>query len=284
LGDPLFLIAAPASKPAEAPAPVHYAAGASGCPATVTDGCDVYLPGAYSGGITAKGTGSTNKTALFAPGVYWIENQFQIDTNSCVRPTDSTFPGDGSGGTIFYFADITSIDVKGGGGQNCVSAGMPAFDINTVKCDSASQIPGNLIGTTFTGTVLLAPCTGDYGDPQGVSNPSGMQRGVLFFQNRAKKLTGGGAKPPNWSGGGNFLLAGGIYLHQCTTGGGADVGGMNCDRNSAYKTHFTFSSSGSNNGVLLGNIASDHLTVGGNLVLDVVSGAGYRLLKASLIR
>jgi hypothetical protein len=280
MADPLLTLPAPAVKPANGTV-TTVAAGVNGCPATVTSGCRIFEPGAYNG-ITIQGSATNIETALFKPGLYWVENQMAIKGNSCVRPWDSGNPLDGA---TFYFADNQSIDVASNGGKDCVAAGVPTFNTTSAKCTGASQIPGNLTGSNgnFADTVLLGPCTGTYGDPQGNSNPTGMQRGVLFFQNRSRDMTAGGSKPPSWQGGGNFLLVGTIYLHQCTTGGAADAGGTGCS-SSAYKTKFTFQADGDSIGALIGNIITDELTVGGHLILDVVPSAGLIAIKASLMR
>jgi hypothetical protein len=250
--------------------------------------CYVYSAGAYTGSnkLNIAGSGSSNiHVAFFTPGLYWIEDQMVIGNSTCLRPLDpSVSTGDGSGGTTFYFADNKSIDIQPNGGNACAAAGVASYALNTSKCDGASQVPGGPTPTSYTDSVLLGPCTGTYGDPQGTGNPMGMQHGILFFQNRARNVNGSGGKPPNWQGGGNFLLGGTLYFHQCTTGGGVDAGGTGCDKVNAYNTTFTFQADATTPGVLVGNIVTDHLTVGGNLLLDVVPGAGLYGVKASLIR
>ena len=75
----------------------------NGCPDS--GGCTEYSPGYYaSPGITVK-----NFSAIFDPGIYYVVGGFTMGPNSCVWPSTAT--GDGSGGTMFYFADSNSVSV-----------------------------------------------------------------------------------------------------------------------------------------------------------------------------
>jgi hypothetical protein len=60
-------IAAPL-VPAAAPAKTSLANGVSGCPAAPGKGCNLYSPGLYSNGISVK-----NETAVFKPGLYYLQ-------------------------------------------------------------------------------------------------------------------------------------------------------------------------------------------------------------------
>ncbi len=65
--DPYSAVAAPA-VPAPAPAKTSLANGVSGCPAAPKKGCNLYSPGLYSSGISVK-----NETAVFKPGLYYLQ-------------------------------------------------------------------------------------------------------------------------------------------------------------------------------------------------------------------
>ncbi|MEX2260528.1 MAG: Tad domain-containing protein [Bryobacteraceae bacterium] len=65
--DPLASVPVPAVPPA-APAKTALANGANGCPASPSKSCNLYSPGLYTGGIDVK-----NETAVFKPGVYYID-------------------------------------------------------------------------------------------------------------------------------------------------------------------------------------------------------------------
>lgn len=287
--------------------------GSKGCPLPSTQQCDEYGPGYYPGGITVK-----NATAIFDPGIYYLLSQqcnnsgskgsFCTGPNSCIRP--STDVGDGSGGTIFYFADTNSVNV----GANAGCSGVLPFNTqsgtgslaNGVLCQPSDpvtglpSIPANL-PATLDGSVLLAPCHAptagsplcasattlnpggncslNYGDPQGTSDPIGEQRGVLFFQNRSVNA----GNNPGWSGGGNNLLAGTMYFHQCVTtspdtGQGCVSGAFNDQMN-------LFGNSGASTYVL-GDIIVDQLKLGGggSIVMDLNPSTSSTTLKAALVK
>jgi Flp pilus assembly protein TadG len=301
IADPLAFLNAPAIPNfagANRSGPYRSApAGQFGCPLT-SGSCAEYGPGYYPGGIDVS-----NQTAIFDPGIYYIggtagtsqrcnnggsAGSFCEGNNSCIRP--STVIGDGSGGTIFYFADSNSVNVGSNGG-NC--SGAVPFNTATgalglgVKCTSSTQIPNNL-PATLTGSVLLAPCNkpdpttnlctpncsinpgtnggGGFGDPQGTGDATGEQRGVLFFQAHSVNATNN----PNWGGGGSMLLAGTMYFHQ--TGGFNDKLGLG--GNSGSSTY------------VLGDIIVDQLDVGGSgqIIMDLNPSAAYSTLKASLLQ
>lgn len=164
---------------------VPVGSGVDGC--LDTGGCRKFVGGFYPGGINVIGT------AIFDPGVYYVQGEMSLGPNSCVQP--STAPGDGSGGTVFYFADNQSIYVGANAGKKCPLYDTSGFGRGKIRCTTTLDI-SLVLPATINGSVLLAPCSGPYGDPLGASNPLAVQRGLLFFQNRSQSVTA------NWSGGG----------------------------------------------------------------------------------
>ena len=241
--------------------PVH------GCPDA--GGCDLYTPGSYPSGITV-----TKETAVFDPGLYYVTGGMSLQSNSNVRP--STYPGTGVnaiGGTIFYFTDTSSLDVwaNSGGGTT------DAFNTSAMKCTGSSQLPSN-IPATINGNMLLAPCTGTYGDPLGTSNPIGEQRGILFFQNRTRQATA------LWGGGGDSTFSGMIYIHQCVTSGNDT--GTGCSA-SAYRSGLSMGGNSCSSSYAYGGIIADTLFTGGSascIKLDLNPTPSFITLKVGLLR
>src|SRR5579864_261347 len=311
IADPLATTSAPSDMGfagATTPAPN----GTNGC--YDPGGCTEFGPGDYTGanGITVKGI-----TAIFDPGIYYVKNGLNADSNSCLLPSAAT--GDGSGGVIFYFADNSSVSVaanSGKSGHGCPStayngvagsfntqagpAGTPLA--NGVKCTAASQIPNNL-PKVLSGSVLLAPCAaptvkalcgtncninpgsgggGGFGDPLGTNDPDGEQRGILFFQDRAQALTN--KNQPSWGGGGSMLLAGTMYFHQCITTG-KDTG-LGCDTTNAFTDQFSLGGTPSSSTYVLGDVIVDELSLSGNagLTMDLNPSATNTTLKAALVQ
>jgi hypothetical protein len=258
---------------------VIYHDAVHGCPDT--SGCTLFTAGYYPNGICI-GTGgcgggiahASKNTAIFDPGVYYVNNGIQLMTHAMVRP--GTGVGDGSGGTVFYLTGAANTCSGQSGlicvGSNSGSEAIDAFNTSTVQCPGGSAPDPQLnLPATLPGNVLLAPCTGTYGDPLG------KYRGILFFQDRA---SGGGG---GWGGGGGFLLAGSMYFHHCNAAGT----GVSCGANPTYyNSIFTLQGNSGSASYVLGDIITDNLSMGGTPTINMAlnPNATYNTLKATLLR
>lgn len=288
--DPFAQLAAPAVPGTTAgPGPYAYTkSGTNGCVSYGTDGyCDEYGPGYYKTGLCVIHTGTCPSgvtggkyhAAIFDPGVYYITGGMYVDTNSCVRP--SAVPGSGVnaiGGTMFYFSDANSISFNSSG-SFCPAAYSPSSGTPSEECTGTSVLPTN-IPSTISGSVLLGPCTGTYGDPLGTSDPNGEQRGILFFQNRSQNAT----TNPSFLGGGQVLAAGIMYFHQCVSGG-SDTG-VGCASSAFNDTLSLGNGTAGAATYVLGGIVADHisLTTGSSTTVNLSSSPAYNLLKTSVLR
>jgi hypothetical protein len=280
--DPYALMDPP-TKPATAPAITHI------CPGYDSHvNCDDYHGGYYPAGTTCNGVavsicigGSGNDTlAVFEPGTYYLDGDFATLNSGnkiCMRP--GTGIGDGSGGTMFYLNGSSTLNKSSSPGQLVVkvpgnvtvfSCADPAFGIPVSSLTCISNVPAGV--TTLTGNVLLAPCTGPYGDPLG----AGHERGILFFHDRDTRPT----TQPFWRAGGSFALIGSLYFHNCnsTTASGS---GVNCD-STAFTETLTLSSGA--NAYIIGNIVADQLHLGGSITVGLSPQKEYYTLKASLLQ
>lgn len=250
------------------PCSISYHDSVHSCPDP--SGCLLYTGGYYSSGISVW-----NATAVFDPGLYYLNGGLSIHVGAVVRPGTGT--GDGSGGTTFYLtgSSQTCLDQSG---LLCVStgagwSGVDAYSTANVKCPSGPA-PDSRIGlpTTVSGSVLLAPCTGTYGDSLG------QYRGMLFFQDRASSVGGG------WNFNGGDLLVGDTYFHHCNssgtgTGCGSTPTYYNCNLNITGNT-----SSSSAENYMIGAVVSDTLNITGSHTVNMVlnSNQGHSSLKGSL--
>jgi hypothetical protein len=278
--------------------------------------CILFTPGLYdsttgfaSGISVGPGGGSTGQTALFDPGLYYVVGGLALNSNSTVRP--GTGAGDGTGGVVFYFAGsgttagtVTVASDSGSktkdnfntllgpvdstGTQYPTSFHSSTLNLtnttfqNGVKCATGSNLPTNLqgggSGVNLQGNILLGVCTGYYGDPLGTSDPLGVQRGFVFFQDRS-----GTSIQPSWGGGGQFLLAGTMYFHSCNSSGT----GVSCgDAGTYYNDVFTLKGNSGSGTYVLGSIVTDNLTLGGTsgITMDLNPNVYYNILKASLLQ
>jgi hypothetical protein len=308
IADPYAQTAAPA-VPTATGGHSHVLYGTMGCP-DVANGCEEYTPGNYASQIDLSGV-----TAIFDPGIYYVSGSTNcgggsqaavcLGANSTVRP--STAVGDGSGGTMFYFAGTTSIGVGSNTGKKptCTTSGvnspnncLDAFQVSSVKCTPASVVPplkdsaGNTV-TTLDGNIMLGACqagtTGsalcapncgiNYGDPLGTTGINGEQRGLLFFQNRTQNA----GNNPNFGGGGTLLVAGTMYFHQCRTSG-SDIG-TGCV-SAAYNDLVSLGGSSGGSTYVLGDIITDQLALNGTSGISMTLNptAAFNILKATLLR
>ena len=253
---------------------------------TKNNGCVLYTAGLYPTAITVGGS-----AAVFDPGLYYVTGGVAFNSGSTVRP--GTGAGDGSGGVIFYFAGsgagAASIKVDSNSGKK---TGLDPFNTtsgsgsypNGVKCTAGSTIPKNLPAqipatpATDGANILLGACTGYYGDPLGASDPNGIQRGFVFFQDRSAT-----AVKAKWGGGGQFLLAGTMYFHSCNATGT----GIGCGATPTYFSDILTMEGNSGSGTyVLGDIVVDNLTLGGTsgITMDLNPAQSSGILKATLLR
>jgi Flp pilus assembly protein TadG len=249
-------------------------------PPTKSNGCVLYTDGPYPSGIAVGPGGSA--TAVFDPGLYYVAGGLTLNSGSTVRPGTGT--GDGSQGVTFYFVGSGTVTVDSNSGKN---TGLDPFYITTgtgsllngVKCTAASSIPANLVTAgSLQGNILLGPCTGYYGDPLGVADTLGIQRGFVFFQDRAATSV-----DPSWGGGGQFLLAGTMYFHSCNAAGT----GTGCGTAPTYYNDiFSLSGNSGSGTYVLGDIVVDNLTLGGTsgITMDLNPTKTFDMLKASLLQ
>ena len=225
--------------------------------------------------ITWKNVGVVSKnpnTAIFDPGLYYVgANGLNLGSNSTVRM--STANGDGNSGVTFYFSTSATVFVGSNSGKasactsassgsatpsNCVvsykisgtasTAATGSILSRPLQCPAAGSPPNpTQVPSLIDGNILLGPCSGTYGDP------NGWNRAFLFFQNRST------AANASWGGGGQFLLSGFMYFH---SGSGATCG--------TNTTCLTMSGGSGAGAYALGNIVVDKISMTGNSGLNMI--------------
>jgi hypothetical protein len=253
IGDPFATI----SPPSPTGMPVQ-ASGGSGTVTHGTNGCpDIictqYLPGNYTAGLDVK-----QVTAIFDPGIYYVSGNLKFDTLSNVRPSAknaTTAPY----GSIFYVTNCTTacISVKSNSGSN---TSLDPFSTSTLTCPGGTPYvapPG--VTPPSQGNILMAPCTGAYGDP------SGLYRGILFYVDHTISAAGAG-----WGGGGGFILAGSTYVHNTVS------------------SNDTFSMGGNSGStsLVIGNMVVDSLSLIGtpSIIMQLNPNVSFPILKTQLMQ
>jgi len=289
-----------------ATAPLGNVAG-TGYVSSGTDGCSgggncvELVPGNYTNGIclgtSCPGSGNFSY-AVFREGLYVMQGDMTLDSNSCVRMSQTQMPSgtpfNGWGGAIFYFVGTAKLNVNANAGKpgpNGCDAAQP-FNTTTgglgngVYCDSTAALPANSPGNvpaTLTGNVFLAPCSGPYGD-QNYDSTKGRQHGILFFQDRSAKGVTSTA-----GGGGSYALAGTIYIHSCeSTGLSATctfpTGSVNSSNANYFRDTFQLGGGSGSQSYVLGEIIVDNLQLqgGGAIYMDLNPSTVNNIYKASL--
>src|SRR6266852_2691689 len=179
ISDPYMLVSAPTlptlSPTNTTPIPVVYDPGntVTGCPDH--SGCFLYEPGLYTNAIIV-----TNKTAIFAPGIYYIKGTnndnssspgngcvagptgqgrygLDVGANGVVRPAINTAVGsDGSNGTMFYLSGSGGTGTYGSVFFGSSSGGSPhiidAYTTANATCPGGTAPPTQLnLPTTVPG-------------------------------------------------------------------------------------------------------------------------------------
>lgn len=228
----------------------------NGCPDT--GGCDEYTPGYYPGGISIK-----NTNAIFDPGLYYVVGGMTMGPNSTVRV--STANGDGSGGVVIFFRGSGTISVDANSGKKPTT---DAYYLNGqlspngvvsrgMVCPSSTQTIPSQLPAAVNGNILLGPCSGPYADPSGTS------RGFVFFQDRSA-----GNIQPTWGGGGQFLVDGFMYFHQCRS----DGTGLNCSApgSGGYGVQFGMRGNACSGSYMVGSLVTDTINIGGTPCINMV--------------
>jgi len=244
------------------------------------------------GNITWTNVGvppSSSNTAIFDPGLYYLGDihGLQLRAHAMVRP--STANGDGSFGTMFYFATANSISFGANSGSESIDPYHPdGRTVNGVtspllKCPNGSSTPAQVLAADpILGNVLLGPCggtsgigaTGQYGAPDG-------NRGFLIFQARGSAANSGscaggfGGNCAILGGGAGFIFSGFIYLHN---GNGATCGtGTSC---------LSLAGGSGGNSFTIGNIVVDKLSMVGNSGVTMILNptATFSVLRPTLLQ
>jgi Putative Flp pilus-assembly TadE/G-like len=244
------------------------------------------------GNITWTNVGlppSSSNTAIFDPGLYYLGDShgLQLRAHAMVRPSTAT--GDGSLGTMFYFATAKTLSFGANSGSESIDTYHPDGSTNNgvtspaLKCPSGSAIPSQVTAAgPIAGNVLLGPCggtsgigaTGQYGSPDG-------NRGFLFFQSRTNAANGGsctggfGGNCAILGGGAGFIFSGFIYLH---IGNGGTCG--------TDTSCLSLAGGSGGNSFTIGNIVVDKLSMVGNSGVKMILNplAKFSVLRPTLLQ
>jgi len=176
--DPLSSVAAPTAPPAPQFQPQDIPNGTSGCPPNPKKGCQMYWPGTYPSGINVQ-----NATAVFRPGLYYMDNGggFHANSNgsmvmcttcapdSSINPNEPAMVVYNHGGGTFDVGsngDATLV----GADPNSVYKGILFFEDRTAP--SATHSLGGNGALSLRGTLYMTNCDSTDGNCVGASMSS----------------------------------------------------------------------------------------------------------------
>jgi hypothetical protein len=248
--DPYGGVPAP-TKPAAAPAPAPIGHTVDGCPDT--SGCTEYSPGYYNSDL------SITNTAVFKPGIYYMDCNVSFSGNSTARVAHSGTPPM-LDGVMFYF-NTGSMQVAGNAG----TAAVDSISSDWLKCDPTAPSPAG-VPATLNGNVLWSQCTagGTYVGPGSSDTLSGAgTRSLLLFNAHTNNVT------PTLTGNGQLLFSGVFYFHATDNSASLTLGG-----------------NGGSSTTLVGEIVTDKLSIGGNGTVKMSLNAGptTNILKVGILQ
>ena len=220
--DPFANLPEPSKQP-NAQAPKWVAYMEDGCPdqsivyvsqAQPKESCKEFFPGYYPSGMDIGSLMNNYSTAIFAPGVYYLNGSLTVGGSETIRM--ATPAGSNSTqGVTFYFLQ-GSLNFSGGQTGDKIDP----VSTSSLTCDGNPPPAGLGMPSTISGDILVAPCTqkgtyydnqGDTTDSAGVPGSPG-SRGILFFQAHAVS-----AAQPSFGGSAALAFSGTMYFHSNAT-------------------------------------------------------------------
>ena len=221
-----------------------------GCPDTHK--CTQFIHGYYASGITVGSSAKPYVTAIFEPGIYYLDGDLTVSNGSTVRMAIPTGHA-ATDGVLFYFNT----------GKPNITAGDPTHDSVSTMSSTYLTCNGNAppafgsvsIPANLTGNVLVAQCTTDgtwTNDNSGKGSTNGTIRGLLFFINPNQTTVSA-----SLAGSANTVsvYAGSEYIHTysstCLT------------TSTCYQGYLTITGAVADGLITWGDIIADTLTING---------------------
>jgi hypothetical protein len=256
VADPYGGVPAPA-KPANAPAPQWVQYGIDGCPDTrnsvyvsksqPNESCMEFYPGYYPSGINIPSAMNSYSTAIFAPGIYYLNGSLTSGSSDTIRMAKPA-GYQRTDGVMFYFL-TGSLSFSGCTG--CTNASIDNVSSTDLTCDGSTPATGLNMASTIPGNVLVGQCAqnGTYWDSAGDTTDSRGtpgSRGLLVFQAHADTTQA------VFNGSGSLAFSGALYFHATN-----------------YTDVLSLSGGAANGTFILGEIVADQVSLTGSGVINL---------------
>ena len=181
--------------------------------------CNEFSPGYYPAGINLPNIQQNYTTAIFKPGIYYLNGSLTADGSNTMRVAKPT-GFQQTDGVMFFFLN-GSFNVSGCSG--CSSSTVDNVNSTDLTCDGSAPPAALNMPPTVFGNVLYAQCTSkgtywDTGNDTADSRGTPGSRGLLFFQDHANTTQ------PQFVGSGALTFSGALYFHSSSY---ADVLSLN---------------------------------------------------------
>src|SRR5258708_7801386 len=183
------------------------------------ESCMEFFPGYYPSGINLSSVMNNYSTAIFAPGIYYLNGSLSAGNSITVRMAKPA-GYQRTDGVMFYFL-TGSLNFSGCSG--CSNSSIDNVNTTDLTCDGSSPPAALGMPSTISGNVLVGQCAqnGTYWDSAGDTTDSRGtpgSRGLLVFQDH------GNTTNPQFTGSGSLAFSGALYFHSTSY---ADVLSLN---------------------------------------------------------
>jgi len=218
VSDPFSSVAAPVSVKSLAPTSTAsgtwVAYGKDGCPDNTKStgnpahACMEFSAGYYPEGIDLPNVMNGYSTAIFAPGIYYMNGSLVASGSNTLRMAKPTGYQQ-TDGVMFYFL-TGSLAISGCSG--CSNSGVDNAAATDLTCDGLAPPAALNMQTTLYGNVLWGQCVAngtywDSGNDTSDTRGAPGNRGLLTFQDHGNTFT------PSLTGSGALSFAGALYFH-----------------------------------------------------------------------
>ena len=272
--DPYGSVPAPASIKSQVPTTTTNGAWVSyktdGCPdhsgstGNPVEACKEFAPGYYPAGINLPAVMNNYSTAIFAPGIYYLNGSLVASGSNTMRVAKPSGYQQ-TDGVMFYFL-AGSLNISGCSG--CQNNNIDNVMATDLTCDGSPPPPTLGMSTAINGNVLYGQCSthgtywdtgGDTADSRGAPG----SRGLVVFQDH------GNTTQTGYSGSGALSFSGALYFHSNT-----------------YSNVLSVSGGASSGTYILGEIIADQVNLSGSGVVKLAlsPAATVAMSKVSLFR
>lgn len=190
----------------------------SGSTGNPNDACKEFSPGYYPNGLNIDSVMNNYSTAIFLPGVYYLNGSLTAGGSTTLRmatpcnpscsPLSSTVGQQTDGMMIYFYSGSIALS----GCSGCANSDDPV-NSTALTCDGSPPNASLGMPASINGNILVAQCAtnGTYWDAGGDTTDtrgSPGSRGILVYQDHSNTKT-----QASFTGSGSLSFSGSLYFH-----------------------------------------------------------------------